>query len=475
MITRRSFGAAVATGASLLAGSAYAASLPPARKERRFPKSFRWGCATAAYQVEGAVNEDGRGTSIWDVFAHTPGKIANGDTGDVACDSYHRFREDTQLLKSLGANSYRFSIGWPRIFPEGRGKPNPKGVDHYNRLVDDLLANGIEPFVTLYHWDLPAALPGGWQTRDTAKAFADYAGFMAAQLSDRVDHFMTMNEIRSFVEGGYGGGIHAPGLRLPTAALHQVGHHAILGHGLAVRTMRASAKRPIKIGLAENADSPVPIIATPENIAAARLAMRALNAPYLTTILDGRYPEERLTAQAKPPKIEDGDMAIIGSPIDFVGINVYAPIYVRAAPDTKQGFSVVQTPTSFPSMTLPWLKVGPEAAYWAVRLSSEVWKPKSIYITENGCAADDHLLNCKVNDVDRVMFLRNYVANFKRTIDEGYPLKGYFLWSLLDNFEWAEGYARRFGIHYIDFATQRRIPKLSAEWYRELIKQGTLV
>ena len=210
MITRRTFGASVGIGA-LVGLVPRSASAAPA--EIRFPAGFRWGCATSAYQIEGAVNEDGRGKSIWDVFSHTPGKIAKNENGDIACDSYHRYREDTQLLKRLGTNAYRFSIAWPRIFPAGRGKPNRKGVDHYNRLVDNLLENGIEPHVTLYHWDLPAALPGGWQSRETAYAFADYAGFMAEQLSDRVDHISTMNEIRSFVEAGYLGGIHAPGLR----------------------------------------------------------------------------------------------------------------------------------------------------------------------------------------------------------------------------------------------------------------------
>lgn len=474
MITRRSFGTTVATGAALLATHPAAARVGP-QTGRRFPTGFRWGCATAAYQIEGAVKEDGRGTSIWDIFAHTPGKIANGDTGDIASDSYHRYREDTQLLKAIGANSYRFSVAWPRIFPDGRGTPNAKGVDHYKRLVDDLLANGIEPYVTLYHWDLPAALPGGWQARDTAKAFAEYAGYMVGQLSDRVSHFMTTNEIRSFVEGGYGGGIHAPGLRLPTAEMHQVGHHAVLGHGMAVQAMRASARRPIAIGLAENADAMVPIIATPENIAATRAAMRARNGRYLGAVLEGRYPDEMLTPQAKPPKIEPGDMAIIGSPIDFIALNVYAPTYVKAAPDAKSGFSVVQPPPGFPTMALPWLKVGPEAMYWAVRLASEIWQPKAIYISENGCAADDRLVNGEVNDADRVMFLRNYVSQLLRAVEEGIPVKGYFLWSLLDNFEWAEGYAKRFGITYVDFATQQRIPKLSSAWYRELIRQGAMV
>lgn len=472
MITRRSFGAAVGTGALLGLLPESASAAPP---DVRFPEGFRWGSATSAYQIEGAVKEDGRGESIWDAFSHTPGKIANNDTGDVASDSYHRYREDTQLLKGLGANAYRLSIAWPRIFPKGRGKPNRKGVDHYNRVVDNLLENGIEPHVTLYHWDLPTALPGGWQSCDTAQAFADYAGYMAEQLSDRVDHFITMNEFRSFVDGGYLGGLHAPGLRLPLQEVHQVGHHALLAHGMAVRAIRAQAKRPVQIGFAENPMSPVPVIDTPEHVEAAKRAMRLMNGPYLTTIMEGQYPEELLLPTARPPKIADGDMALIGSPLDFLALNVYAPTYVKAAPDTKRGYAVVTTPRSFPRMSLPWLLVGPEAGYWAVRLASDLWKPRALYISENGCSADDTLVNGQVNDIDRVMFLRNYLTQLGRATREGYPLKGYFLWSLLDNFEWADGYSKRFGIHYVDYATQQRIPKLSATWYREVIRRNAVV
>ncbi len=472
MITRRTLGASIGAGAALGLAARSASAAPAALS---FPRGFRWGCATAAYQIEGAVNEDGRGPSIWDLFSHTSGKTANGDTGDVACDSYHRYREDTQLLKALGANAYRFSIAWPRIFPDGRGQLNPKGLDHYDRVVDNLLENGIEPHVTLYHWDLPTALPGGWRSRDTAHAFADYAGLIAEKLSDRVSHFMTMNEFKSFVDAGYGFGIHAPGLRLPMAELHQVGHNALLAHGLGVQSIRANARRRVQVGLAENVGGPVPVIDTAENIAAARSAIRHMNGSYLVPILEGRYPEDLLAPAARPPKIEAGDMAVIASPLDFLAINVYAPTYVRAAPDHPQGFEVVPRPKSFPTMILPWLMVGPEAGYWAVRLASEVWKPHNIYISENGCASSDALVDGQVNDTDRVMFLRNYIANLRRATVEGYPLRGYFLWSLLDNFEWAEGYTKRFGIHYVDYQTQQRIPKLSAAWYRELIKRNALV
>uniref|UniRef100_UPI00359C6D05 GH1 family beta-glucosidase n=1 Tax=Sphingomonas melonis TaxID=152682 RepID=UPI00359C6D05 len=473
-MTRRSLVELAAVGA-LAASAGPLAAAAPRKPAFRFPKRFRWGCSTAAYQIEGAVAEDGRGQSVWDVFSHTAGKIKNGDTGDVACDSYHRYQEDTQLIKALGVGSYRFSIAWPRIFPEGRGAVNQKGLDHYSRVIDDLLANGIEPHVTLFHWDTPTALPGGWQNRDTAKAFADYAGLIAERFSDRVGHFMTTNEIRAFIDGGYGFGVHAPGIRSNLATLNQTRHHALLGHGLAVQAIRAGSRRRVQVGIAENPMIPVPVIETPEHVAAAQKAMRKMNGAFLETIMTGRYPAELLEAKAKPPVIAAGDMAAIGSALDFVALNVYAPLYVRSAPDRADGYAVVPRPRAFPTMDLDWLMVGPEVAYWAVRLVNDVWKPRSIYISENGCAAGDTLRDGRVEDTDRIMFLRNYVANVQRAVQEGYPLDGYFVWSLLDNFEWTEGYAKRFGLHYVDFETQKRTPKLSAEWYRELIRRGQMV
>ena len=473
-INRRALAAAAAATAGSLGLGGGAALAKPMNLS--FPKGFVWGAATAAYQIEGAVNEDGRGRSIWDDFSHTPGKTLNGDTGDVACDGYHRYREDTQLLKNIGAKAYRFSTAWPRIFPEGRGTPNAKGVDHYKRVVDNLLENGIEPYVTLYHWDLPSALPGGWQSRDTSKAFADYAGYMAGQLGDRVNHFMTLNEMGTFVEAGYGGPAHAPGLKLRTAGLNEVRHNALLAHGLGVQAIRANSSRGVKVGLAENPAVVVPAIEMPEHIAAAKRAMARVNGAYLPAIMTGAYPEQYLTDQrGKGPKIEAGDMAVISSSIDFLGLNVYSPIYARADPNREDGFTILMPSASFPKMGLPWLNVGPEATYWAVRFATELWKPRAIFISENGCPTDDRLSGDQVNDTDRVMYLRNYLTHLHRAAAEGYPVKGYFLWSLLDNFEWAEGYGKRFGIHHVDFATQSRIPKLSALWYRELIRRNALV
>jgi beta-glucosidase len=463
-------GASALTFASLAGRAAGAATV-----DLSFPKEFRWGCATAAYQIEGATREDGRGMTNWDVFCHTPGKIARGDTGDVACDSYHRYAEDAQLLKNLGVTTYRMSIAWSRIFPEGRGPLNQKGVDHYDRVVDGLLAAGIDPYVTLFHWDLPQALAGGWQNRDTAQAFGDYAGVVAAKLSDRVKNFMTVNELRCFTDLGHAAGIHAPGLKLAPAQINQVRHHGVLAHGLGVQAIRAHAKAGTQVGLADNTVFYVPVMETAEHIAAAKKATREQNAMFLTAIMEGRYIDEYLTQEgANAPKVQPGDMAIIGAPLDFVALNIYAPEWARADAGPK-GYVTIPHIASSPRMASPWLVVGPEVAYWGVRQVSELWSPKTLYVSENGASADDPVVDGHIDDVDRVMYLRNYFGQFRRAVAEGYPLKGYFLWSLMDNFEWADGYTKRFGIHYVDFATQVRTPKLSAAWYKEVIRQNRIV
>ena len=476
-MNRRDFvSASLATAASLPAATT-AKAIAGVPIDRSFPKDFRWGCATASYQIEGGVNEDGRGATIWDTFSHTPGKVANGDTGDVACDSYHRYREDVALLKDLGVGVYRMSIAWSRIFPDGRGQPNQKGLDYYNRVIDALLAAGIQPYVTLFHWDLPQALPGGWQNRDTAHAFADYAGYMAGKLSDRVRHFITVNELRCFTDLSYQVGIHAPGLKLPPAGINQVRHHGVLAHGLGAQAVRAHAKGGTQVGIADNTSFFVPVIETPEHIAAAKKATREDNAMFLTAIMEGRYIDSYLAAAGKDaPKVQAGDMTTIGTPLDFVALNIYTPTYVKADPSVPRGWTPLPHLPQSPRMASPWLYVGPEVAYWGVRLTSELWNPKSLYISENGCSADDVLdAQGRDDDADRIMYLRNYLGQFQRATAEGYPLHGYFLWSLMDNFEWADGYTKRFGVHYVDFATQRRTPKLSARWYKELIRRNALV
>ena len=477
-MTRRQFGKTVAATA-VLANVTIPENLPGQStatvRDLEFPKGFVWGCATAAYQIEGAAKEDGRKPSIWDMFAHTPGKIVHDDTGDVADDSYHLYKEDTRLLKNLGARAYRLSISWPRIFPDGTGLPNPLGLDHYKRVLDDLLANGITPYVTLFHWDLPAALEGGWQSRDTAKAYAGYAGYVAGQLADRVQHFMTTNEFSSFTDLGYKTGQFAPGLQLSAAQVNQVRHNAVLAHGLGVEAIRASAPAA-KVGLAENATAFVPVIEDEKNIEAARRATREENAPFLTAVMEGKYTEGYLEREGEnAPRVAPGDMKAIGSPIDFLGLNVYAPTYVRAD-DSARGYAIVPRQASYPRMASPWIAVGPEVFYWAVRNVCELWHPSEIYITENGCSADDVVTaDGRIEDTDRVMYLRNHLTHLHRAAAEGFPVKGYFLWSLLDNFEWVDGYSKRFGIHYVDFKTEKRTAKLSAEWYREAIRRNAVV
>ncbi|MDQ2746610.1 MAG: GH1 family beta-glucosidase [Acidobacteriota bacterium] len=445
---------------------------------RSFPEGFLWGSATASYQVEGAVKEDRRKPSIWDTFSHTPGKTVDGATGDVADDHYHRYKSDIQLMKNLGVKSYRFSIAWSRVFPDGTGAPNPKGLDFYNKLVDELLKNDIQPFATLYHWDLPQVLQdkyGGWEGRETSEAFGKYAGYVAGKLSDRVKHFFTTNEFGAFVELGYRIGIHAPGLKLPPARFNQTRHHAVLGHGLAVQAIRANAKPGTKVGLAENITTGVPVIENDEHIKAATEATRQLNAPYMTVIQEGKYTDLYLKNAGKDaPKFTDADLKIISSPLDFVGINIYQPTFVRAD-DSAKGFAVVPNPPSYPHMISPWLFVGPEVLYWGPRHVNKIWGAKEIYITENGCSSSDvPAADGKVYDTDRVMFLRNYLSQLQRATADGIPVKGYFLWSLMDNFEWADGYTNRFGLHYVDYKTQKRTPKLSADFYKQTIANNAV-
>jgi beta-glucosidase len=479
-LTRRQFTRTIAATAATTLASASLPRIALAQMSNasllRFPAGFKWGCATASYQIEGAVNEDGRKPSVWDTFSHTPGKTFQGDTGDVADDSYHLYKEDVQLLKSVGAKVYRFSISWSRIFPDGTGQPNEKGLAHYQRVVDELLANDIQPYITLFHWDLPQALPGGWESRDTSKAFADYAAYVSKHLSDRVNHFFTTNEFVCFTDLSYKTGQFAPGKKLPPAQVNQVRHHAILAHGLGVQAIRASAKSGTLVGFAENSNVYVPVIETHEHIEAAQRATREGNAQFLTAIMEGKYTDGYLQREgANAPKVEPGDLKAIGSPLDFIGFNVYTPDYVRAD-GSPAGYAIEPRPASYPHMASPWINIGPEVLYWAIRNPSDIWKPKELYITENGCSSDDVIAaNGHIEDTDRVMYLRNHLTHLHRAASENYPVKGYFLWSLLDNFEWADGYSKRFGIHYVDFKTQKRTPKLSADWYREVIQRNAVV
>jgi beta-glucosidase len=448
-----------------------------AGQKNQFPKGFVWGSATAAYQVEGAYKEDGKGVSIWDTFSHTPQKVHGGDTGDISADFYHRYRDDISLMQAIGLNACRFSVSWTRIFPNGTGSPNQAGLDFYKRVVDTLHEHSIEPYCTLYHWDLPQALQdkGGWENRETLKAFADFGGYFAKHMGASIKHYMTMNEMSAFVWQGYGRGAHAPGLRVGRKRFVQIAHNVLLAHGLGLSALRAETPSGTKIGIADNTFAATPAIESSEHIAAAAAAMREENARYLTVILEGRYTDRYLKSlEGDVPQFSAEELKIISAPMDFVGVNVYTPAYVRAAP-TPSGYEKVPSPSSFPHMYSDWLRIGPEALYWTPKLIAQVWGVKTIFITENGAAAKDVVApDGHIYDTDRTMYLRNYLTQLQRAVSEGVPVKGYFLWSLLDNFEWSDGYDKRFGIVYVDFKTEKRTLKLSGEFYRETIRRNAV-
>ena len=442
-----------------------------------FPSDFIWGTATASFQIEGAAWEDGRGESIWDRFCRTPGKVAGGHTGDVACDHYHRYPQDIKLMQELGAKAYRYSIAWPRVVPTGRGAVNKAGIDFYDRLTDDLLKAGIEPYVTLYHWDLPQALQdeGGWMARGTADAFAAYSEVVIRRLGDRVRHWMTMNEIPCFVGKAYGDGKHAPGLNVGRRQLNQAYHHAFLGHGRAVRLVREFARKDSEVGLVNNPFVAVPLIEDAAGAKAAAKAYVRMNAYLHEPIFRGAYASWWLEEQgADAPEVGKDDLAVISSPCDFHGLNIYSGYFTEPSADPK-GFNLLPFPPSYPRLNLDWLKPVPQSIYWAIRYMREEYGVKKLYISESGCSVDDvRDASGRVLDLDRVQWLRTHFEAARRAVKEGYPLKGYFVWSLLDNFEWSEGYFKRFGIHYIDYDTQERVPKASAHYVKEVIRSGKL-
>lgn len=453
-----------------------------------FPKDFWWGAATASYQIEGAANEDGRKPSIWDTFSKTPGKVENGDTGDVACDHYHRYEEDVKLMADLGVKHYRFSIAWPRIIPDGRGAVNEKGLDFYKRLADCLLTNGITPHATLFHWDLPQALQDryrGWQSREVVNDFGSYAEAVGKGLGDRITHWMIMNEISCFAFGvGYGVGhvpSHAPGIKLDTIKERSnISHHALLAHGKGCLALRATCAKKPNVGAAENYNAYVPVYETPENIEAARLAFLsdAANGSILSPMLTGRYSEQWLAQYgAQGPDMQDGDLKLIAQPLDSLGFNCYSGTYVRAA-STPKGFETFPCFDAYPKGSMPWLNIVPEAIYWGLRMVTDALGCKDLprFVSENG-VADGAKPNAQgfVADIDRIMYYRQYLHNVHRALSEGYPVVGYFPWSLMDNFEWACGYSKRFGMTYVDFATQKRTPKLSYQWYQQVIRSGRVM
>ena len=451
---------------------------------RGFPADFWWGAATAAYQLEGAAAEDGRKPSIWDTFSHTPGKVKNGDTGDVATDHYHRFRDDVRLMAELGVKHYRFSVSWSRVIPDGRGAVNERGVDFYSRLVDELLRNGITPHATLYHWDLPQALQDkyrGWESREVVGDFGAYASLMAKRLGDRVTRWMTINEILTFTQIGYGIGAtapHAPGVALATEKERwQTSHHALLAHGTAVQAIRASSPKKPFISAAENFNPFIPVVETREHIEATRLAFTRTyaNGGIIVPMLTGQYDPFWLQQRgSNAPAIRDGDMALIHQPLDGLGFNCYTGAYVRAA-DNAAGFEEIKSFDKFPKMGTSWLNCVPESIYWGIRMVRDALGRRDlpIFISENGCADSGPTSSAsEVQDIDRVMYLRAYLAQVRRAVTEGHKVVGYFPWSLLDNFEWADGYATRFGLVHVDYATQERTPKLSYRWYQQVIRSG---
>ncbi|HUT54230.1 MAG TPA: GH1 family beta-glucosidase [bacterium] len=440
-----------------------------------FPTDFLWGAATASYQIEGAWREDGKGESIWDRFAHTPGKVKNGDTGDAACDHYHRYREDVALMRELKLGSYRFSMAWPRILPEGTGRAEPRGLDFYSRLVDELLNAGIKPLATLYHWDLPQALHerGGWTNRDAAAWFADYAAAVARKLGDRVPMIATFNEPGIFSLLGYMTGYHAPGIKDPLQYF-RAAHHINLAHGDAVRALRAEAPRA-RLGTVLQLPPFHPRTDSEKDLVAARRMDGLMNRWYADPVLIGSYPADLLALVKPLVPIEDGDMARIFQPLDFVGLNLYTRIFAYHDPATPLLEAMADEAHQIPGheyTTMGW-EVYPESIFETLMRFKTEWGGPEVFITENGAAYDDKVVAGGVRDDKRINYLKLYLAQVRRAMAEGVKVRGYFVWSLLDNFEWAHGYSQRFGLIHTDFATQKRTPKASAFWYRRLIENGS--
>jgi beta-glucosidase len=450
-----------------------------------FPPGFVWGVATAAYQIEGAVDADGRGRSIWDTFSHTPGAVTGGDTGDVACDHYHRWADDVALLHELGVPAYRFSLAWPRIQPGGRGPANPAGLDFYDRLVDELLRHRIEPVVTLYHWDLPQELQdaGGWPVRDTTERLADYAALVGARLGDRVRRWTTLNEPWCSAFLGHGTGEHAPGIRDPRQALLAV-HHLLLGHGLATRRLREVLPGDAQVSLALNPSAVRPATSDPADLAAARAVDGIANRIFFGPLFHGGYPQDVVAATQQAgicdwEHVRPGDLEIIATPLNALGVNYYTPLVVEAGtPPPAQERALLAYPacTGVRLAEAPGPRTGqgwPVDASALVTLLGRIADEAPglpLMITENGAAYPDLPGPDGVADVERVDYLRDHLAAVHEAIAAGVDVRGYFLWSFLDNFEWAYGYGQRFGLVHVDYPSQARTLKDSAHWYREVIR-----
>lgn len=445
-----------------------------------FKKNFAWGAATASYQNEGGYQEEGKGISVWDVFTHEPGRILDGENGDIACDQYHQIHTDISLMEQMNLNAYRFSISWPRVMPEGKGKVNIKGLDFYDRMVDNLLEKGIQPYITLFHWDLPQELyvRGGWLNRDIAEWFAEYASVVVRKLSDRVEHWITENEPQCYIGQGLYRGQHAPGICLSRKDALLAAHNSLLAHGYGVDAIRSAAKKNVRIGIAPAYGWLwVPEHETEEDIEACRektfeASEEQLEGTswWLDPVFFGKYPEDGVEAVGTDmPHLRSDDMRMISRPIDFLGTNIYrAPVGRKG----KNGCcETVKEKKGYARTAYPW-PVIPECMYWGPRFLQERYH-KEIFITENGMSGHDWIhLDGKVHDPERIDFTHRYLKQLKRAVDDGIDVGGYFHWTLTDNFEWATGFSNRFGLIYVDFETQKRIMKDSAFWYRDVIKEN---
>ncbi|WP_295816468.1 GH1 family beta-glucosidase [uncultured Deinococcus sp.] len=441
-----------------------------------FPTGFVWGAATASYQIEGAVHEGGRGASIWDTFAHTPGRVKAGDTGDVACDHYHRFREDVALMRALGLGAYRFSVAWPRVQPDGRGRANEAGLTFYDRLVDELLGADLQPWVTLYHWDLPQALEdrGGWMNRDTAHRFEEYAFMVGERLSDRVTGFMTLNEPYIHFLHGYALGNHAPGRTLGVHAF-PAAHHQLLGHGLAVRALREAGAN--MVGIANNHAPAWPAGDRDEDLDAANRMDALHNHLFTDPLIRGEYPALALdilqgTDPALLEVIRPGDLSVIAAPLDFLGVNYDRPDSVRADPGGTFGVSLGRIPDrEYTASGWPVVPEGLTQTLTGLKARYGDTCPP-LYVTRSGCSVADVIdVDGRVRDDFRIRYHEAHLEAVRDAITQGAGVRGYFAWSLLDNFEWAEGYSQRFGLVHVDFATQVRTPKDSYHWFQSFLRE----
>jgi beta-glucosidase len=441
-----------------------------------FPEGFVWGAAAAAYQIEGAAFEDGKGLSIWDTFCRRAGKVFNGDTGDVACDHYHRYEEDVALMREIGLQAYRLSVSWPRVLPEGTGKVNQIGLSFYDKLIDELLAAKIEPYVTLFHWDFPESLHlrGGWMNRDSSDWFAEYTRVIVDKLGDRVRNWFTFNEPQAFINIGYLEGRNAPGDQVSLNHLIQMAHNVLLAHGKSVQVIRANAKLPSKVGFVTCSSGTIPASDSPADIEAARTALFGINVRdlwrrswWMDPIVFGHYPEDGVKFfGADMPNFPSSDMDTIRQPVDFFADNLYGSNTFRAGSDGKP--QQIELPVGAPLTSFYWT-VAPQGMYWVSKFAYERYK-LPIWFTENGLSNPDWVsLDGKVHDPQRIDFTARYLREFKRASDAGIPIEAYFHWSIMDNFEWSHGMKHRFGMIHVDFQTQKRTLKDSAYWYRDVI------